>query len=71
MTSQLKDTLSVTLQNGFVWMVRVLHGYGLREFSQHPLLEGLQTLIVVTAADELFVLQKRIPSQKMTCTKYT
>lgn len=34
-------TLGITLQDGLVWLVWVLHGNGLWEFSQHPLLEGL------------------------------
>lgn len=55
-TELLKDTLSVTLQNCLVRLVGVLHGNSLWEFTQHPLLEGLQPLVVVAAADKLFVL---------------
>lgn len=52
------DTLSITLQNGVVRLVSVLHGDGLWKFSQHPLLEVLETLIVITATDKLLVLQR-------------
>lgn len=54
--TELKDTLSVTLQNCLVRLVGVLHGNSLWEFTQHPLLEGLQPLVVVAATDKLFVL---------------
>lgn len=37
-------------------MVGVLHGNGLWEFSQHPLLEGFKPFVVMTAADKLLVL---------------
>ena len=52
----LRDTLGVALQDGLVGLIRVLHGDGLGEFSQHPLLEGLQPFVVVASTDELFVL---------------
>lgn len=53
-----EDTLSVTLQNGVIRLVGVLHGNGLRKFSQHPLLEVLEPLVVITTTDKLLVLQK-------------
>lgn len=36
----------------------MLHGNSLRKFSQHPLLEVLKTLVVITTTDKLLVLQK-------------
>ena len=51
-------TLSVPLQDGLVGLVGVLHGHGLRELSQHPLLDGFQPLVVVATTHELFVLEK-------------
>lgn len=36
----------------------MLHGDGLRKLSQHPLLEVLQPLVVITPTDKLLVLQK-------------
>lgn len=50
-------TLSVSLQDGFIWLVGMLHGDGLWEFSQHPLLEGFQSLVVMATANILFVLE--------------
>lgn len=55
-TPQKQDTLGVRLQNGFVGLVRVLHGDGLREFSQHPLLKGLKSFVVMTATHKLLIL---------------
>lgn len=55
-----KDTLCVTLQDGLIRLIGVLHRDGLREFSQHPLLEGLQSFVVVAATDKLFVLVRMI-----------
>ena len=52
-----KDTLSIALQDGVVWLVGVLHGDGLWKFSQHPLLEVLEPLVVVAAANKLLVLE--------------
>lgn len=54
-----KDTLGVALQDGVVRVVGVLHGDGLRELAEHPLLEGLQPLVVVAPAHVLFVLPQR------------
>ena len=54
-----KDTLGVTLQDGVIRVVGVLHGNGLRELAEHPLLEGLQPLVVVAPAHVLFVLPHR------------
>lgn len=53
-----KDTLGITLQDGVVRVVGVLHGDGLRELAEHPLLEGLQPLVVMAAAHVLFVLSQ-------------
>lgn len=55
----LEDTLCITLQNGLVWLIGVLHRNGLWEFSQHPLLEGLQPFVVMATTDKLFVLEWR------------
>lgn len=51
-----KDTLGVTLQDGVIRVVGVLHGDGLWELAEHPLLEGLQPLVVVATAHIFFVL---------------
>lgn len=53
-----KDTLSVTLQDGVVGLVGMLHGDGLRKFPQHPLLKVLEPLVVIAAAHKLLVLQQ-------------
>lgn len=37
----------------------MLHGDGVGELVEHPLLEGLQPLVVVAAAHKLLVLQSR------------
>lgn len=52
-----KDTLRVSLVYGLVGLVDVLHGDGVGELVEHPLLEGLQPLVVVAAAHKLLVLQ--------------
>lgn len=51
-----KDTLGIALQDGIVGAVGVLHGDGLRELAEHPLLEGFQPLVVVATAHVLLVL---------------
>lgn len=53
-----KDTLRVGLVDGLVWLVNVLHGDGVGELIEHPLLEGLQPLVVMAAAHKLLVLQR-------------
>lgn len=53
-----KDTLCVRLVYGLVWLVDVLHGDGVGELVEHPLLESLQPLVVVAAAHKLLVLQR-------------
>lgn len=53
-----KDTLSVTLQDGVVGLVGMLHGDGLWKFPQHPLLKVFEPFVVITATDKLLVLQK-------------
>lgn len=50
------DTLRLGLEDGLVGLVGVLHGDGVGELIQHPLLEGLQPLVVVPSADKLLVL---------------
>lgn len=52
-----EDTLRVGLVYGLVGLVDVLHGDGVGELVEHPLLEGLQPLVVVAAAHKLLVLQ--------------
>lgn len=54
-----KDTLGIALQDGVVGVVGVLHGDGLRELAEHPLLEGLQPLVVVATAHVLLILSQR------------
>lgn len=54
-----KDTLGLALQDGVVGLVGVLHGDSLRELAEHPLLEGLQPLVVVPSTDELLVLEAK------------
>lgn len=46
------------MQDGVVRLVGMLHGNGLRKLSQHPLLEVLKPLVVITTTDKLLVLQK-------------
>lgn len=53
-----KDTLGITLQDGVVGVVWVLHGNGLGELAEHPLLEGLQPLVVMATAHVFFVLPR-------------
>lgn len=53
-----KDTLRVSLVDGLVGLVDVLHGDGVRELVEHPLLERLQPLVVMAAAHKLLVLQR-------------
>lgn len=53
-----KDTLGIALQDGVVWVVGVLHGDGLRELAEHPLLEGFQPLVVVATAHVFFILSQ-------------
>lgn len=45
------------MQDGVVGLVGMLHGDGLREFPQHPLLKVLQPFVVIAAADKLLVLR--------------
>lgn len=54
-----EDTLRVGLVYGLVGLVDVLHGDGVGELVEHPLLEGLQPLVVVAATHKLLVLQSR------------
>lgn len=53
-----KDTLCVCLVYGLVGLVDVLHGDGVRELVEHPLLESLQPLVVMAAAHKLLILQR-------------
>lgn len=52
-----KDTLRFRLVYGLVWLVYVLHGDGVGELVEHPLLERLQPLVVMAAAHKLLILQ--------------
>lgn len=52
-----KDTLCICLVYGLVGLVDVLHGDGVGELVEHPLLERLQPLVVVAAAHKLLILQ--------------
>lgn len=54
----LKDTLRLCLVYGLIWLVDVLHGDGVGELVEHPLLESLQPLVVVAAAHKLLILQR-------------
>lgn len=54
-----KDTLRVGLVDGLVGLVDVLHGDGVGELVEHPLLERLQPLVVMAAAHKLLVLWQR------------
>lgn len=56
--STAKDTLCVCLVYSLVWLVDVLHGDGVGELVEHPLLESLQPLIVMAAAHKLLILQR-------------
>lgn len=58
-----KDTLSVCLVYGLVWLVDVLHGDGMGKLIEHPLLESLQPLVVMAAAHKLLILQRRTRRQ--------
>lgn len=53
-----KDTLGIALQDGVVRVVGVLHGNSLWELAEHPLLEGLQPLVVMATAHVFFVLSQ-------------
>lgn len=55
----LKDTLCVCLVYGLVGLVYVLHGDGVGELVEHPLLECLQPLVVMASAHKLLILQRR------------
>lgn len=59
-----KDTLGVGLVDGLVGLVDVLHGDGVGELVEHPLLERLQPLVVVAAAHKLLVLSTREEERK-------
>lgn len=54
-----KDTLGVGLVDGLVGLVNVLHGDGVGELVEHPLLERFQPLVVMAAAHKLLVLSAR------------
>lgn len=58
-----KDTLCFGLVYGLVWLVDVLHGDGVGELVEHPLLESLQPLVVMAAAHKLLVLQRGIEGE--------
>lgn len=51
------DTLRLGLEDGLVGLVGVLHGDRVRELGQHPLLEGLEPLVVMPPTHKLLVLQ--------------
>lgn len=53
-----KDTLCVRLVYGLVRLVDMLHGDGVGELVEHPLLESLQPLVVVAAAHKLLILHR-------------
>lgn len=53
-----KDTLRFCLVYGLVRLVDVLHGDGVGELVEHPLLESLQPLVVMAAAHKLLILQR-------------
>lgn len=50
------DTLSLCLEDGLVWLVGMLHGDGMGELVQHPLLEGLQSFVVMPSTHKLLIL---------------
>lgn len=58
------DTLRFRLEDGLVGLVGVLHGDGVGELGQHPLLEGLQPLVVVPSTHELLILGVEQQQQK-------
>lgn len=53
-----EDTLSISLVDGLVGHVGVLHGDGVRKLAEHPLLKCLQTLVIVPSTNKLFILCK-------------
>lgn len=53
------DTLSFCLEDGLVGLVGVLHGDGVGKLAEHPLLEGLQPLVVMPSTNELLVLDMK------------
>lgn len=53
------DTLSFRLEDGLVGLVGVLHGDGVGKLAEHPLLEGLQPLVVMPSTNELLVLDMK------------
>lgn len=42
----------------------MLHGDGVRELVEHPLLESLQPLVVMAAAHKLLILQRKEGEEK-------
>ena len=56
--SAAKDTLCICLVYGLVRLVDVLHGDGVGELVEHPLLESLQPFVVMAAAHEFLILQR-------------
>lgn len=59
-----KDTLRIRLVYGLVWLVDVLHGDGVGELVEHPLLESLQPLVVMAAAHKLLILQREAGAEE-------
>lgn len=59
-----KDTLRIGLVDGLIGLVDVLHGDGVGELVEHPLLECLQPLVVMAAAHKLLVLQRKKERRK-------
>lgn len=51
------DTLRLGLEDGLVRLVGVLHGNGMGELIQHPLLEGLQPFVVMPSTHKLLILR--------------
>ena len=58
-----KDTLRLSLVNGLVGLVDVLHGDGVGELVQHPLLKSLQALVVMATTHKLLILQHHTHKQ--------
>lgn len=54
-----KDTLRLCLVDSLVRLVDVLHGDGVGELVEHPLLERLQPLVVMATAHKLLILQRQ------------
>lgn len=59
------DTLRFCLKDCLIWLICMLHSNGMWELIQHSLLEGLQSFVVMSSANEFLILRKKYEKKQV------